>query len=192
MAELGERGMREEKSYSGELMQKGVKNEEIILHWLQNDISSKGVIDFREFRLAQRIDVDFGIETVDGKIVLAEIKSDKWISVKGNLCFETMRINHYVDDKWFYLGWGWRSPAQSLIVRNPESNETFVFPFLELRRRVASHVAGCGRNFKSNINVTETDKQKTTFNFLIPMSALNGIYKLYHVPIKLTKTLFEP
>jgi hypothetical protein len=96
--------MREEKTYNGDLMQKGSLNEEIILTWLK--IHAKHIIDFREFRLAQRIDVDFGIETIDGKIVLAEIKSDKWIKEAGNLCFETMRINHFVDDKWFYLGWG--------------------------------------------------------------------------------------
>jgi hypothetical protein len=189
MAKLGERGMREEKSYNGDLMQKGTKNEEIILNWLQNDISSKGIIDFREFRLAQRIDVDFGIETIDGKIVLAEIKSDKWISRNGNLCFETMRINHFVDDKWFYLGWGWRSPAQSLIVRNPETNETYIFPFLQLRRKIASYISEVGRSLRTNI--TETDKQKTTFNFLIPMNVLIGIYNLYHVPIKIEKTIFE-
>ena len=53
-------------------------NEEIILEWLKG--SQRSVIDFREFRLAQRIDVDFGIETVDGRMVLAEIKSDRWVS----------------------------------------------------------------------------------------------------------------
>ena len=45
--------------------------------------------DFREFRLAQRIDVDCGIESIDGEIVLFELKSDKWISEQGNLFFET-------------------------------------------------------------------------------------------------------
>ena len=78
--------MRKEKSYNGVLMKKGLANEDIILDWLKT--LGKEVIDFREFRLAQRIDVDFGIETIDGKIVLAEIKSDKWISEQGNLLFD--------------------------------------------------------------------------------------------------------
>jgi len=96
------KNMRNEKTYCGELMEKGMKNEEIILLWLKE--ISKEIIDFREFKLAQRIDVDFGIETIDGKIVLAEIKSDKWIKEIGNLCFECNRINHFVPEKWFYLG----------------------------------------------------------------------------------------
>ena len=169
--------MRNDKSYCGELMDKGIKNEEIIMNWLRR--TAKDIIDFREFRLAQRIDVDFGIETIDGNIVLAEIKSDKWIKEEGNLCFECHRINHYVQDKWFYLGWGWRSPAQKLIIRNPNTGNTFVFDFLSLRKFVGSYVAQAGRNIK--MNITETDKQKTTFNYLIPMEKLQSLYKIYNV-----------
>ena len=169
--------MKNEKTYSGELMEKGLKNEEIILLWLQN--MAKEVIDFREFKLSQRIDVDFGIETIDGSIVLAEIKSDKWIKEDGNLCFECNRINHFVKDKWFYLGWGWRSSAQKLIIRNPETRETFIFDFVELRKKVGEYVSRIGKNLK--INITETDKQKTTFNYLIPMVEFSKIYKKYIV-----------
>lgn len=167
--------MRDEKSYTGALMLKGKANEEFILEWLKH--YAKEVIDFREFKLAQRIDVDFGIETIDGSIVLAEIKSDKWISENGNLCFEDHRINHFVENKWFYLGWGWRSPAQKLIIRNPESNNIFIFDFLNLRKEIANYISIIGRNLKQNI--TETDKQKTTFNFLIPMKELT--YKKYYL-----------
>jgi hypothetical protein len=179
--------MRTEKTYNGDLMEKGTQNEDIILQWLRTQ--GKDIIDFREFRLAQRIDVDFGIETIDGVIVLAEIKSDKWISETGNLCFENNRINHFVDGRWFYLGWGWRSPAQKLMVRNPETNITFIFPFLELRRRVAKYISEYGRNMR--INITETDKQKTTFNFLIPMTYFKGIYKVYYIPFRKQNILFE-
>lgn len=163
---------RQEKSYNGELMEKGKSNEDFILNWLKT--KAKDIIDFREFRLAQRIDVDFGIETIDGNIVLAEIKSDKWIREDGNLCFECNRINHFVKDKWFYLGWGWRSPAQKLIIRNPETNEIFIFRFEELRIAIGNYIANIGK--KLEINITETDKQKTTFNYLIPMNVLKNIY----------------
>jgi len=171
--------MREEKSYNGLLMEKGTKNENIIMDWLKT--TNRAIVDFREFRLAQRIDVDFGIETIDGTIMLAEIKSDKWISQQGNLCFECHRINHYSFGNWFYLGWGWRSPAQKLIVRNPLSGDTFVFYFTGLREFIASYVAEQGRNFKTKINLVETDKQKTTFNWLIPMVILSSIYTKYMV-----------
>lgn len=160
--------MRNEKSYTGDLMKVGKSNEEIILEWLKNNY--KGVLDFRDIRLVQRADIDCGVETADGKIILAEIKSDKWISESGNFCFENHRINHFVKDKWFYLGWGYRSPAQFLIVRNPDSRETFIFDFSELRKSVGGHIANVGKNLR--IAIVETDKQKTTFNYLIPMPVL--------------------
>lgn len=164
---------RKEKSYKGTMMQKGETNELIVYNWLIKNY--KGIIDFRSFRLAQRIDVDFGIETIDGDIVLAEIKSDIHIRDKGNLCFEFKRINHFVKDKWFYLGWGWRSPARKLIVRNPATSETYIFDFLALRKRIGEYIAVVGK--KLIINITETDKQKTTFNYLIPMIQLKGTFK---------------
>lgn len=161
--------MRNERSYNGVMMTIGRANEEIILEWLQSKYA-KEILDFREFRLAQRMDVDFGIETIDGKIVLAEIKSDKWIKEDGNLLFECNRINHFAKNNWFYLGWGWRSPAQNLIVRNPNSGDTFIFDFLELRKFIGSYISKVG--YKLRTNITETDEQKTTFNYLIPFSEI--------------------
>lgn len=168
---------RVQKTYNGHLMDLARQNEEIILAWLNR--WGKSVIDFREFRLAQRIDVDFGVETIDGQIVLAEIKSDKWISKTGNLLFENHRINHFVANHWFYLGWGWRSPAQKLIIRNPQTNATFVFNFLSLRRFIASYIGKEGKNIR--VAIVETDDQKTTFNYLIPMKQLESQYKFYEV-----------
>lgn len=170
--------VRQTKSYDGELMNTAKSNEDIILDWLKGN--HRSVIDFREFRLAQRIDVDFGIETIDGRIVLAEIKSDRWVSNEGNLCFENHRINHFAPGHWFYLGWGWRSPAQKLIVRNPFSGDTYVFSFSVLRRAVAKHIYTLGK--RVNILVIETDEQKTTFNYLVPMTDLRGCFRRFVVP----------
>lgn len=169
--------MRQEKSYNGKMMEVGKRNEEIVMGWLKKQM--KEVLDFREFKLTQRIDVDCGVETMDGNIVLAEIKQDKWIGENGNLCFECNRINHFAEGKWFYLGWGWRSPAQKLIVRNGKNGETFVFDFNELRKFIGGYIAVHGKNIK--INITETDNQKTTFNYLIPMKDLKKIYKKFIV-----------
>lgn len=165
--------MRAAKSYNGNLMEKGHQNEEVVLNWLKT--VGKEVIDFRDFRLAQRIDVDFGIETIDGNIVLLEIKSDKHIKENGNLLFECNRINHFVKDKWFYLGWGWRSPAQKLLIRNPNTSESFLFNFGELRKWIGEYIHEVGSKLRTAI--IETDKQKTTFCYLIPMPKIKHIYK---------------
>lgn len=162
--------MREEKTYNGALMAVGVKNEDAVISWLNSRSQNREIIDFREFKLAQRIDVDFGIESIDGEIVLLEVKSDKWIKESGNLCFEQHRINHFVPGKYFYLGWGWRSPAQKLLVRNPETKEAFVFDFNYLRAQTARYIAENGKSCR--IAIVETDKQKTTFNLLLPMNQL--------------------
>jgi hypothetical protein len=185
--------MRQERSYNGNLMKKGKDNEEILKHWLLSSQKIKEIIDFREFRLAQRIDVDFGIETIDGNIVLAEVKSDNYIYENGNLCFEVYRINHYAENNWFYLGWGWRSPAKSLIIRNPKTNLIFIFDFLKLRRFIGQWVGEIGEKLiyetietkkgtRSKYQIViETDTTKTTFNFLIPMRDLKkyNLYKQY-------------
>ena len=182
--------MRKERSYEGELMKKGKENEEILKQWLLSSQKIKEIIDFREFRLAQRIDVDFGIETIDGNIVLAEIKSDNYISEKGNLCFEVYRINHYAKNNWFYLGWGWRSPAKMLIVRNPKTNTIFIFDFFKLRSFIGKWISEMGSKLmyetiktKNGIRtkhqiVIETDQEKTTFNYLIPMLDLKEYYSI--------------
>lgn len=169
--------MREEKSYNGELMRKGTENERVILDWLSENF--KSVLDFREFRLTQRIDVDFGVETIDGNFVLAEIKSDKHISEDRNLCFEVFRINHFVTENQFYLGWGYRSPAQKLIIRNPDTGKVFVFDFLKLRSKIGSYIAEKGKTIR--MLPVETDKQKTTFNFLIPMHDLTSVWKKFQL-----------
>jgi hypothetical protein len=179
---------RQQKTYEGELMEKGKSNEEIIFNWLGN--FCKETMDFREYKLAQRLDVDCGIVSHDGEIVLAEIKSCNYISRDGNLCFEVNRINHHVKDKWFYLGWGWRSPAKHLIVRNPKTGDTFIFEFSKLRQAVASYVLKNGKKLMDEIKsakgrdfiqIVETDNQKTTFNYLIPMSYLEEKYKYYQI-----------
>lgn len=167
------------KTYNGSLMAKGTANEEIIMDWLRN--AARDIIDFRDFRLTQHIDVDCGIESIDGDIQLAEIKSDKHLRQEGNLLFECFRVNHFVEERWFYLGWAWRSPAQKLIVRNPSSGYTIVFDFTQLRHKIGRLISSEGKLFKRRVDIVETDTQKTTFNFLIPLSLLHGQYKEYCV-----------
>ena len=160
---------RSEKSYNGTLMAKGKLNEDIILAWLREHDRSKEVLDFREFRLAQRIDVDFGIETIDGGIVLAEVKSDDYLGKTGNIFLELFRINHFVKpEHHFYLGWFYRTPALKLIVRNPESGLTYIIRFDALRNCFAHWVEQSPREITNRLVAVSTDKQKTTYGIKFP------------------------
>ena len=171
---------RQEKSYNGTLMEKGKKAEEIVFNWLKINPYSKQVIDTREFRFSQRLDVDCGIEDMHGRIVLGEIKSDKWLG-KGNILFETHRINHYVSP-YFYLGWGWRSPAERLYYYSPDLNSVYVFLFNDLRKRIAELIGNTNINtIKTWIKVVGTDDQKTTFNLVIPDELLKETFKIYKI-----------
>ena len=168
------------KSYAdgNKMMKRGRPNEIVLMRWLGMD--GKKVIDCRDFREAQEGDYDCRIiDSVDGSLVLAELKSDQYVKDWGNLCFENNRINHFVTDHWFYLGWGWRSVAEKLIVRNPDRGDTYVFKFATLRPFIGQYVAKKGRDL--NVAVIPTDDQKTTINFLIPIRKLAGLYEKFIV-----------
>jgi len=162
---------RQAKSYSGELMQKGRAGEVVVLEWLKKSPFAKEIIDMREFRISQRIDVDCGIETLDGALLLAEIKTDYNLGKTGNFLFEFFRINHYAKaDKVFYLGWTFRSPAKYLLYYSPNENIIYHFTFRDIRETIGKYVA----KVKPQIIVVPTDERKTTFNILIPQSVFNG------------------
>jgi hypothetical protein len=164
------------KSYNGALMEKGRTGEEIVMRWLSNNPYCREVIDMREFRISQRLDVDCGIETVDGAIVLAEIKTDYNLGRTNNVLFEVFRINHFVSpDKVFYLGWAFRSPAKYLLYYAPHEKALYRFEFTSIRQIIGKYVSANN----PRLQVTPTDEQKTTFNILIPFAKLEGKYKKY-------------
>ena len=138
--------MRQPKSYAGELMSKGEANEAIICEWLKTYFPK--VIDLRHEEYYQRADVDYMVSKGNATF-LVELKSDNYISENGNLCFEVNRINHNVPGGEYYLGWGWRSKADKLIVRNPNTGKAFAFDFPKLRRLVSEYVAKYGKDLES-------------------------------------------
>ena len=111
--------------------------------WDNNEIHIINFLKWRWFNVreltdikeAQFNEIDVIIEK-DFNTYSCEIKSDKWISEDGNLCFEYHRVNCY--NKWFrnHVGWGWNSKSDLLIIRNPNTNEIFIIPFSKLRRMV--------------------------------------------------------
>lgn len=178
-------GDRGEGTYEGALMDKGRQGEEIVMTWLKQSPECRNVIDMREFRISQRLDVDCGIETLDGSLVLAEIKSDSYLGVSGNILFEVFRINHYAPpDRVFYLGWAFRSPAKYLLYYSPNKHAIYRFRFDNIRRRIGKFVAN-GKTpgqVKQSLSVVLTDRKKTTFNILVPERYLAGVYRRFDLP----------
>ncbi|HZK43072.1 MAG TPA: hypothetical protein VFC73_02180 [Syntrophomonadaceae bacterium] len=169
---------REERSYDGNLMEKGKVGERIVMDWLEKRLSCNEIIDMREFRISQRLDVDCGIETINGDIVLAEIKTDYNLGRTKNVLFEIFRINHFArSDNIFYLGWAFRSPAKYLLYYSPREHAIYEFLFEDVRKIIGSYVA----QHRPNIQVTATDQKKTTFNMLIPFSFIKGAYKKHNL-----------
>ena len=158
---------RQKKSYNGDMMKKGTINEDIYIEWREK--MGYKVIDNRDKRFEQFNDVDFAVVNSEGIQVTEEIKSDKNIGEFKNLFFESERIYHFAkeDENRIKIGWGWRSSAQKLIVRNPETGEIFVFNFQKLRKGVNDYIKRVGRSLE--IKCIETDKTKTTIGYLIHM-----------------------
>ena len=161
--------MRQERSYSGNLHNIGRENEDVVINYLIKEYGEdyKDVRDIEEY---QDDEVDF---IINGKGI--EIKGDKHISSKGNLFFETQRINHYSKEHPQSIGWGWKSKADLLIIRNWETGEMFVFNFDELRKRVGELVSNWSLN-RLTLTVVETDEVKTTIGILIPMRHLRDLF----------------
>ena len=173
--------MKADKTYSGELMRKGRVGENAVMKWLealkkQNKL--RDFIDVREFRISQRLDTDFVIESTDHKLELAEVKTDSYLATSKNYIFELHRINHFVSpDHVFYLGWAFRSPAKYLFFYDPGNQNIHRLLFSDIRTKIGAFVDKARPILKPVL----TDKQKTTYNILIPKTEFNGLVKIISI-----------
>lgn len=168
--------MRQESTYDGEMMNNGKENENYVINWLRNSLRYD-VRDTRDRVDGQYRDIDC-MYMKDKKWIEVEIKSDRYIKPEGNLCFEYFRIYPFAEpENVFYLGWGWRSSAKQLIIRNPNMNDIWIFNLAELRKWVGKYMTV--RNI-DKFKLVATDTKKTTWNLLIPMREIDTrIYEYY-------------
>ena len=177
----GEMKLKTDKTYSGELMKKGRVGESAVMRWLealrkQNKL--RDFIDVREYRINQRLDTDFVIEYVDGKLELAEVKTDSYLATSKNYIFELHRINHFVSpDRVFYLGWAFRSPAKYLFFYDPGNKNIHRFLFTDIRSKIGTYVDKA----RPTLRPVPTDKQKTTYNILIPKTEFRNLVKVVNI-----------
>jgi hypothetical protein len=156
-----------ERSYDGDYQKAGKKAENIVLKWLHKNPLIIGVDDLRDLKIMQKADVDCAISTKDGRVALAEIKSDRHIGKSGNFLFEALRINHTSEtDFSMALGWSARSPAKWLLYFAPFNNFVHKISFHDFRAAMQEYTDSYRKN--SRINFVPTDNIKSTVNILIP------------------------
>jgi len=115
-----------QRSYSGHYMKVGQEAETRIMEWLTGNPHILKIDDLRQFRALREADVDTSIHLTDGRIVLAEIKSDWHLGTSGNVLFEILRINHTAQtDRCVTLGWSARSPAKWLLYYAPQFKSVY-------------------------------------------------------------------
>ena len=170
-----------ERSYNGDYMKVGKKAEEIVLAFLKSRPDVLGVNDFRELRAVQEADIDFAIKTADGRVTLAEVKSDRHMGITGNVLYEVLRMNHTcIPEKSCVLGWSARTPAQYIFYYSPKLKKLYQFRSEQLRKAFQKYTQDVR---KPNFNFVPTDKIKTTLNVLIPISYWKNIVKIYDLSV---------
>lgn len=156
-----------ERSYNGGYMDAGRAAEEKVLPWLARCPWVIGVEDFRALRVMRDADVDCGIKIIDGRIVLAEIKSDRHLGNSGNFLFEFLRINHTAPpDKAVVLGWSARTPARQILYFAPSFNIVHSIEADEFRRALQEYTKQARKS--TRIDYVPTDAIKSTLSILIP------------------------
>lgn len=174
-------GSEKKRSYNGDYMHSGRFAEEIAWLWLIENSRIIGVEDFRQLRQVQSADVDYGVELIDGRVKLAEIKSDKHLGVTGNVLFEVLRINHHAPpDKVITLGWGARSPANFLFYYASSLHQLYIGPFRKFRMAVQTYTKQARR--RTRFDWVNTDEIKSTYNLLVPWRYCESVFQIYELP----------
>lgn len=173
-------GSTKERSYSGDYMAAGKKAEEIVMKFLTDKPYIIGVSDFRQLKAIQEADVDIAIKTIDGRVTLAEIKSDWHLGVSGNVLFEVLRINHTAPpEKCLTLGWSGRTPATWILYYAPQVNKIYQFKTDDLRAAFQEYTKDARKG--TYIDKVITDNIKMTINVLIPWKYCQNIARIYDV-----------
>lgn len=174
---LDTHGASNSRSYNGAMMDKGKVGENVILRWLRACPDVIEVEDFREARILQKADVDFGIYNHDTSIMFAEVKTDHHLKEGGNILFEYLRINHTAQPgNACVLGWTARTPAKLVIFYAPKEQRAYVIEAKVMRWAFQKHTSD-NRPSKSawfntlpqmNMIYVSTDNIKSTLSCCIP------------------------
>jgi hypothetical protein len=166
------------RCYDGDYMDAGRQAEEIVMRFLRHHPHVIAVEDFRQIRAVHEADIDFAIKTSDGRVRLAEVKSDRHLHEDGNVIFEVLRINHTCHaDRSLVLGWSSRSPATYFIYYSPRTLKLYQCASNDLRAVLQKWTLNHRSDSLRRFIYIPTDSIKSTIAILIPYKqcVLNGI-----------------
>lgn len=171
-----ETGSDKARSYDGDYMQLGKTGEARVIEWLKSYPGVIGVDDFTQLKQMQKADVDCGIYMRDGRVMLAEIKTDSYLGKTENILFEVLRINHTCDTDYSgTLGWSFRSPAKWLLYYAINIDTVYRITFDNFRKGMQAYTKTERKN--TNISYVTTDSIKSTVNILVPEVYFEGLSK---------------
>lgn len=175
-------GAEKARSYTGDYMAEGRKAEEIVMAFLKKRPEIIGIEDWRELRAVHEADVDCAITTTDGRVTLAEIKSDRHLGQSGNVLFEVLRINHTCrPDRACVLGWSARSPATYFLYYAPSVNSIYQCRCDELRRAFQEYTKEERQDTRTCW--VNTDSIKSTVNVLIPWEYCKAVFAVHKLGV---------
>lgn len=178
--------------YCGQMRSAGKKGEDFIESYLKSKYGFENVERLTEDSHYFKKDIDFRVVN-NGNVHLIEVKTDSRINETGNIPFEFLRI--YFRDFTTYEGWGFRSEATGLIIKEDKSTVIYCFDFASLREDVRKYLLKIKGKVRvatvmsnSQEIITEPSSKndiKLTFNLLIPLKEVR------HKKIDVTPSYME-
>lgn len=174
-------GSKNQVSYSGHLMKKGVAAELIVSEWLATIYDS--VEDVSLLKDYQKKEIDFIVNNDPASGI--ECKGDSYIGKTRNMLYECERHTAKGDFK-VKPGWSTFSEAASAVYVC--DGMLYIITMKDLREAYRENSALCAEKRKSaNCRYILTDCERTTMNILIPES----IWGKYTTIITLDKVQTE-
>lgn len=150
------------RSYTGELMGIGEPAEAYIARYLEREyVKVMSVGKERRRR-------DYRCFSANGKVELIEGKTDTKIAQTKKIPWEVFRLEN--GGMRCYVSWGYASQAVRVVYFVPQWLKLLDIRVEDIRRVIFEHLMAKGREVF--VAPTLTDRDRITFNFLVPLSLL--------------------
>jgi len=169
-----------DRSYSGELMDIGEPAEAYIARYLEREYTRVTPLGKEKHRR------DYRCFLPDGTVHLNEGKTDTKIAQSRKIPWEVFRLEKRGQQA--YISWGYASRCYRVIFFVPQWFRILDVRAEDVRRAIFEHLMSKGRQVF--VSHTLTDRDRITFNFLVPLSLLKEKDVLKEVEI--AETLLAP